>query len=140
MSTLADELLQDFEDSGSEGEGLIDQTAQESFALKPVTNGKRRKANYTDHDGDIILDDDEEAVGEADEELNGNGLMADSLSGDDDEEAAKAKVERMQFAGVDDVRSVAGLMKTLEPVLEVSLNPICCTSRPSKIHINSYSV
>ena len=38
----------------------------------------------------------------------------------DDEEATKAKVEKMQLGGVDDVRSVAGLMKTLEPVLEVS--------------------
>ncbi|KFY08856.1 hypothetical protein V491_08403 [Pseudogymnoascus sp. VKM F-3775] len=41
----------------------------------------------------------------------------------DDEEVTKAKVEKMQLGGVDDVRSVAGLMKTLEPVLEVSTPP-----------------
>lgn len=41
------------------------------------------------------------------------------LADDDDEEARKAKVEKMQLGGVDDVRSVAGLMKVLEPVLEV---------------------
>ena len=38
----------------------------------------------------------------------------------EDEEETKAKVEKMELGGVDDVRSVAKLMKTLEPVLEVS--------------------
>ncbi|KAI9815900.1 MAG: U4/U6-U5 snRNP complex subunit prp31 [Thelocarpon impressellum] len=117
MSTLADQLLQDFEDSGSDGEGAeaIDSPAAPP---KPAVNGKRREANYTDHDGGMELDDDEEAVGEADEEMaNGAGTSGQALD-DDDEEAAKAKVEKMQLSGVDDVRSVAGLMKTLEPVLE----------------------
>jgi U4/U6 small nuclear ribonucleoprotein PRP31 len=46
----------------------------------------------------------------------------------EDEDEAKARVEKMQLGGVDDVRSVASLMKTLEPVIEVSnslfsLNP-----------------
>lgn len=120
MSTLADELLQDFEDSGSEGEDHGHGLIEESATVKAAPNSNRRKANYTDHDGDVVLDDDEEAVGDADEEMNGGGGKAEPLSDDDDEEAAKAKVEKMQLGGVDDVRSVAGLMKTLEPVLEVS--------------------
>ncbi|OAQ96602.1 hypothetical protein LLEC1_08182, partial [Akanthomyces lecanii] len=36
----------------------------------------------------------------------------------DDEEASKAKIEKMQLGDVKDVRSVASLMATLEPVLE----------------------
>ena len=36
----------------------------------------------------------------------------------EDEEEAKARIEKMQLASVSDVRSVAGLMKQLEPVME----------------------
>jgi hypothetical protein len=46
--------------------------------------------------------------------------MDDTVKDVEDEEETKAKVEKMQLGGVDDVRSVAGLMKSLEPVLEVS--------------------
>jgi U4/U6 small nuclear ribonucleoprotein PRP31 len=38
----------------------------------------------------------------------------------EDEEEAKARIEKMQLASVSDVRSVAGLMRQLEPVMEVS--------------------
>ena len=126
MSTLADELLQDFEDSGSEGDDAQDHDLLKNdvSTSKPAVNGNRRKAQYTDHDGSMELDDDEEAVGDADEEMtNGVDTNGQKLEGDDDEEEAKAKVEKMQLGGVDDVRSVAGLMKTLEPVLQVSKPP-----------------
>lgn len=90
MSTLADELLNDFEDSGSEGE-------QNEEGEEEAAQG-------------MELDGDEEEVDEEMVEV-------------EDEEEAKTKVEKMQLGHVNDVRSVAGLMKTLEPVLEVSHLP-----------------
>jgi hypothetical protein len=98
MSTLADELLNDFEDSGSEGEQVEDEEASAG-----AQNG-------------MELDGDEEDV---DEEM---GEV-------EDEEEAKAKVEKMQLGHVNDVRSVAGLMKILEPVLEVS------PQSPLRLHV-----
>ena len=116
MSTLADELLNDFEDSGSEHEeeqngGLFPdaEDVKSSFlngnAPKPLNSAG------------MELDADEEEVDE-DEEMAGMDRNAVEIV--EDEEEAKAKVEKMQLGGVDDVRTVAGLMKTLEPVLEVS--------------------
>lgn len=136
MSTLADELLQDFEDSGSEGEeeqehgGLFkDEGDSKSnlLSLAPrATNGSSME-----------LDGDEEDVDE-DEEMAG---MASAVDIEDDEEEAKAKVERMQLGGVADVRSVAGLMKTLEPVLEVSLALSCPHLRDIKsLHLLCCSI
>lgn len=103
MATLADELLNDFEDSGSERGEDQNETLDEA-STPPTTNG-------TLNDG-MILDGDEE---------EDDAAMEDHSVGDaDDQEEAKAKVEKMQLGGVSDVRNVAGLMKTLEPVLEVS--------------------
>ncbi|KAL2051936.1 hypothetical protein ABVK25_007851 [Lepraria finkii] len=110
MSTLADELLNDFEDSGSDGEGEQQTGFLQDDATPPTTNGAHASERS------MVLDGDEEDVDE-DEEMDGaplNGAVADV----EDEEEAKAKVEKMQLGGVNDVRSVAGLMKTLEPVLE----------------------
>ncbi|KAI9819919.1 MAG: U4/U6-U5 snRNP complex subunit prp31 [Pycnora praestabilis] len=121
MSTLADELLNDFEDSGSEDEGnRPDDFLQDNhLAQKPITNGHLRKSQSADQDGLMELDDDEELIGEEDEDMiDGKGKDENTLDEADDEAEAKAKVEKMQLAGVNDVRSVAGLMKTLEPVLE----------------------
>lgn len=114
MSTLADELLNDFEDSGSEGEG--DQ--QNGFLQDQpttATNGSKGHQNVSTE-----MDIDEEEEGDEDEEmLNGDTVQLNALEDANGEEEAKAKVEKMQLGGVNDVRSVAGLMKTLEPVLEV---------------------
>ncbi|TVY40275.1 U4/U6 small nuclear ribonucleoprotein [Lachnellula subtilissima] len=113
MSTLADELLQDFEDSGSEGgeeqqnEGLFPE------ADGATSNGHKAAIASANTDG-MELDGDEEEVPE-DEEMTG---INDSGIDVEDEEETKAKVEKMELGGVDDVRSVARLMKTLEPVLE----------------------
>ena len=102
MSTLRDELLQDFEDSGSEagveelGDGLL--------GTHPSSNGDAAMAEYND--------DDEEGDGDA-----MDGLDDDTAN---DSETAKAKIEKMNLGGVRDVRTVAGLLKTLQPVLEVS--------------------
>lgn len=126
MSTLADELLQDFGDTGSEGEdGVVNGILKDDVSdSRPAVNVNRRKAQYTDHDGGMELDGDEDSVGDADEEMeNAGAVNGNDLEADDDEEEAKAKVARMQLGDVDDVRSVAGLMETLEPVLEVSRLP-----------------
>ncbi|KAI9840013.1 MAG: hypothetical protein M1819_000205 [Sarea resinae] len=144
MATLADELLNDFEDSGSEGErehetGFLqdDGTSTPNLTL---TNGQRSQS--TEQDGGMELDDDEDAIGDEDEEMaSGSNSAAATLQGADDEEDAKAKVEKMQLGGVEDVRSVAGLMKTLKPVLEKiehyqSLPPEKKTSNTGSIEEN----
>jgi U4/U6 small nuclear ribonucleoprotein PRP31 len=110
MSTLADELLNDFEDSGSEGEPESGDLFPEAEGHAPTING---------NGGTMELDGDEEDV-EEDEDMTGTGNEIDVM---DNEEVTKAKVEKMQLGGVEDVRSVAGLMTTLEPVLEVSTSP-----------------
>lgn len=108
MSTLADELLNDFEESGSEEEDEQQNGFLQESATPPIAG----------HDpSSMVLDGDEEDESE-DEENVANG--SSELNDVDDEEEAKAKVEKMQLGGVSDVRTVASLMKTLEPVLEVS--------------------
>ncbi|KAK7511330.1 pre-mRNA splicing factor [Phyllosticta citriasiana] len=117
MATLADELLNDFEDSGDENE----EQKQEEFAVDdgaaspPDQNGNAVK-RVGDEAG-MELDGDEEEV-EDDEELMNGGNANEGRDAPEDEEETKARVEKMQLGGVSDVRSVAGLMKTLEPVLE----------------------
>lgn len=99
MSTVADELLNDFGSSGDEAEendnGLLSEEHQQE-------NGDR---DAMDVDGDKEGSEHEDA-----NDMNDTG----------DAEATKAKVEKMQLGAVKDVRSVASLMQTLEPVLEVS--------------------
>lgn len=111
MATLADELLNDFEDSGSEHD-------EEANGFQ---EGEENATNEKEHNlgsPDIALDGDEEEMGDAEEEV---AARDDDL---DDEYDTKAKVEKMRLGGVRDVRTVAGLMKTLQPVLEVSSTPI----------------
>lgn len=166
MSTLADELLADFDDSGSEGEEHLDQgtscfrnisllSAAESIlevkmntslllmckiglkvdrvlrkqqtnshsldlGLFPdgeqLKNGLKSTASLAGANGSMELDGDEEEVDEDEEMAGVNNSGVDV----EDEEETKAKVEKMELRAVDDVRSVAQLMKKLEPVLEVS--------------------
>jgi len=111
MATLADELLNDFEDSGSEEDDRQNGFLQDG-ATPPATDGRAHAEN-----GSMVLDGDEEDIDE-DEEMAA-AAEANDVAGADDEEEAKAKVEKMQLGGVSDVRNVAGLMKTLEPVLQV---------------------
>ncbi|KAI1137964.1 pre-mRNA splicing factor [Hypoxylon sp. FL0543] len=109
MSTLADELLQDFEDSGSE-------------------NGEEQNDGGLDLDGpavgppqshdnnDMILDGDEEEEPDEDEAMGGmNGGATEPV---EDEEATKAKVEKMQLGGVKDIRKVTTVMDRLDPLLK----------------------
>lgn len=124
MSTLADELLNDFEDSGSEGEderkgSFLHETISSPQA--DLVNGHGRQPGSAKQNGSMELDDDEEQMGDQDEDMSNGDVLngGETLGEADDEEEAKAKVEKMQLGGISDVRSVAGLMKTLEPVLQV---------------------
>lgn len=112
MSTLADELLNDFEDNGSEDESEQQNGFLQDSASPLGPNGHQRVHGSA-------LGDDMEEDDEDEEMLNGSNGMEDAQ----DQEETKAKVEKMQLGGVSDVRNVAGLMKTLEPVLEVLLSP-----------------
>ncbi|KAK4128331.1 Nop domain-containing protein [Parathielavia appendiculata] len=112
MSTLADELLQDFEGSGSEAGG--DEHDDGLFGEAGLSGGAQTNG------GDTAMEElRDEDLDEADE----NADMMDGLEGGtapalEDDDGAKARIEKMQLAGVRDVRTVAGLMKTLTPVLE----------------------
>jgi len=114
MTTIADELLNDFEDSGGEEDGN-DGFQEDGIIDGPSANGLR-PASPMDTGG-MVLDGDEEEV--RDEDTDGDVAM-NGVGEAEDEEDTKARVEKMQLGAVGDVRSVAGLMKTLEPVLEVS--------------------
>lgn len=125
-SSLAADLLADFNDDSDNEEALdIENGDLDAFD----TNARRTKARELSPDGDDEEDEDEDG----DREMGGapriwSGTkgpkyLKSELADDDDEEARKAKVEKMRLGGVDDIRSVAGLMKVLEPVLEVHNHP-----------------
>lgn len=114
MSTLADELLNDFEDSGSDGENE-QQNGFSHDTTSPPEAGLFNGQPPASTNG-ALMDMDEEDEDEDDEMADGGMARRDAP---EDEEEAKAKVEKMQLGGVNDVRNVAGLMNTLEPVLEV---------------------
>ncbi|KXH29699.1 Prp31 C terminal domain-containing protein [Colletotrichum nymphaeae SA-01] len=114
MATLADELLNDFEDSGSEAEET--QQDNDPLGLDHAPEASGRKAS-----GGMDLDDDQSEPEDQDEEMGGTPKGA--VDPVEDAEDTKAKVEKMQLGGVNDVRSVASLMSSLEPVLEVSGAP-----------------
>lgn len=104
MSTVADDLLNDFGSSGDEADEL------ENDGLVPI---ERTTNGNGDRDAMDVDDDDENEEASDDE-------AADAMKDMEDTEATKAKVEKMQLGAVKDVRSVASLMQTLEPILEVS--------------------
>jgi U4/U6 small nuclear ribonucleoprotein PRP31 len=105
MATLADELLNDFEDSGDENEDQANNFHNDisDTQLAEVDTGR---------------DGDEEDMEDAEEEVVAQDAM--TLDAGDDEDETKSKVEKLRLGGVRDVRSVAGLMKKLAPVLDVS--------------------
>lgn len=105
MATLADELLNDFED-GSGAECEEDAELQENVLL-----GLRK---------DSVTEDMEVDENEASEEAAPSEFANEHKEEMTEEEETKAKVDKMQLAGVSDVRSVARLLKTLQPVLQVS--------------------
>lgn len=107
MATLAEELLNDFDDSD-------DEQNEEENEFKPSDeNGASPNEQHIVEGMEVDANEDEDA----EDEGNAQKQIDEDL---DDEDAAKAKVEKMQLGGVSDVRNVAGLMKQLQPVLEVS--------------------
>lgn len=116
MATLADELLNDFEESGSEDESTLANTL---FPDKAAESDADRSAKVRGEG--MELDGDEEEVNDDDADtdiaMDPTGKL-DKQMGEAD--ATKAKVEKMRFGTVSDVRSVASLMKTLQPILDVS--------------------
>lgn len=113
MSTVAEDLLNDFGSSGDEAEN--DEQDQDQDQQNGLSNGH---ANGDGESRDAMEVDGKEAqkTGDDDDE---DADMDDVT----DAEATKLKVEKMQLGSVKDVRSVASLMQTLEPILEVSSSP-----------------
>ncbi|KAK6539738.1 U4/U6-U5 snRNP complex subunit prp31 [Orbilia ellipsospora] len=108
--SLADELLADFDDQ-SDGE---DEKEQDSLnttldLYSDKANGTSSTRNGMDIDDDEEDDEDEEMG-----DVGGRGRDDD----DEDQAQAKARIEKMQLGKIDDVRSIAKLMRVLEPVLE----------------------
>ncbi|KAH7326682.1 hypothetical protein B0I35DRAFT_423337 [Stachybotrys elegans] len=98
MSTVVEDLLNDFGSSGDEAEeGQNDGLIHEDEA-------------HGDKDNDAM-----DVDGEHDERDEAHAKESNDF---EDADATKAKVEKMQLGAVKDVRSVAGLMQTLSPVLE----------------------
>ncbi|RKF62148.1 U4/U6 small nuclear ribonucleoprotein Prp31 [Erysiphe neolycopersici] len=113
MSTLADELLQDFEDSDSDEEEQ--RHVRENISQDNVTANSNGISFHDVNREGMELDDDEEAVDDEDHIMTG---IETSNSDVQDEDYMKANVEKMELGTVDDVRSVARKMKKIEPVLE----------------------
>ncbi|KAL6869008.1 U4/U6-U5 snRNP complex subunit prp31 [Amphichorda felina] len=112
MSTVAEDLLNDFGSSGDEAEDL------EHDGLVTRTDANGEADGNADGHGDAVDAMDVDGAdasrdASADAEHKSNDL--DDVG---DAEATKAKVEKMQLGAVKDVRSVASLMQTLEPILE----------------------
>ena len=101
MATLAEELLNDFGDSGSEGEQ--NEFHDEEAEFKRETNG---------HDNSINMDLDAKIEDEDDAD------MKDSTIANSDDEK---DIENISFGHVHDVRAISTMRTTLDPVLEVSL-------------------
>ncbi|KAF2162211.1 hypothetical protein M409DRAFT_27218 [Zasmidium cellare ATCC 36951] len=117
MATIADELFNDFEDSGDENEEerVDDKYFGESGDVSKTAGGVKSEAG-SGQDGAMELDGDEEAAGD---DVDGSNVPSHlKMEEDETEEETKARVEKMALQNVTDVRSVAGLMKQLEPLLE----------------------
>ncbi|KAH7160191.1 hypothetical protein B0J13DRAFT_123373 [Dactylonectria estremocensis] len=102
MTTVADDLLNDFGSSGDEAEDA-------------ENNGLIQEEEESHGDDRDAMDVDD---GAADEDDLLDKKAENDLIDVEDAEATKAKVEKMQLGAVKDVRSVASLMQTMEPVLE----------------------
>lgn len=108
MSTVADELLNDFGSSGDEAE---------DGDTNGLVKGDDAAERENDNDNDAMDVDNRDIQ-------NGTSPSDDQdIEGLDDAEATKIKVEKLELGGVKDVRSVASLMQALQPVLEVSPRP-----------------
>jgi hypothetical protein len=128
MTTIAEDLLNDFESDEEEQENgalFADHGYSDEGLVDPIN--KLSGASNGEH---MELEGDEERNDDAD--LDAAAPAHVTMDDAEDEEEAKARIEKMQLASVSDVRSVAGLMKQLEPVMEVSKsNPLQDEELPS---------
>ncbi|KAI4717502.1 Nop domain-containing protein [Aureobasidium sp. EXF-10727] len=108
MATIADELLNDFESDGEEEN-------QESYEGDIAADSILRPIDHGDANGAMELDGDEEQDDDGEDQDSAPRTNARET---ETEEEAKARVEKMDLAAVGDVRSVAILMKKLQPILE----------------------
>lgn len=106
MSTVHEDLLNDFGSSGDEA----DEGEDNGLDLKGESEANEDGADSMDVDAPNGDGDKDE--GDDDASNDATDLGAD--------EAGMEKIEKMQLGNVKDVRSVASLMQKLEPVLEVS--------------------
>ncbi|KAM0697039.1 hypothetical protein Q7P36_003110 [Cladosporium allicinum] len=114
MTTIAEDLLNDFESDEEEQENgalFADHGYSDEGLVDPIN--KLSGASNGEH---MELEGDEERNDDAD--LDAAAPAHVTMDDAEDEEEAKARIEKMQLASVSDVRSVAGLMKQLEPVME----------------------
>jgi U4/U6 small nuclear ribonucleoprotein PRP31 len=135
MATIADELLNDFEDDGDEEQ---EQQAEDFFgghndaelpAIGATVPTEAKQSN-----GGMELDGDEE---EPDEEYDASNAPSHiKMDEQEDEAETKARIEKMQLGSVSDVRSVAGLMRQLQPVIEVSSPDALQTMSATMIYIS----
>jgi hypothetical protein len=113
MASIADELLNDFESDNDEDEN------QDSFEGHLATHSILRPAD-AELNAAMELDPDDEEEADDDNEQPPAANVQDTET----EEEARARVEKMDLAAVGDVRSVASLIKTLQPLLDVSISEL----------------
>ncbi|OQO12194.1 hypothetical protein B0A48_02835 [Cryoendolithus antarcticus] len=115
MTSVAEDLLNDFDDSGDEGqeEQQDDALFAEDDGNKPVASDGASLAGP--FNGSMELEGDEEDEDEPDTDAVPSHVKMEEQ---ETEAEAKERVEKMQLANVRDVRSVAVLTKQLDPVIE----------------------
>ena len=113
MSTVVEDLLNDFGSSGDEAD---------DNETKNEINHEGQNGEADEGRDSMDVDGGNAAVAKDDE-------SDDEMEDPDDPEATKARIEKMQLGAVKDVRSVASLMMTLEPILSVSSTSLL-TSNP----------
>lgn len=107
MSTVHEDLLNDFGSSGDEAdEGDGNDLRLNDDADANGDGGDSMDVDAPGRDGDKNDDDDD---------AKNDGADVHDIV---DDEAARDKIEKMQLGNVKDVRSVASLMQKLEPILE----------------------
>lgn len=113
MATLADELQNDFADSGDE----VDQYEEDEEATAPTPSA----AVLNGADGEVEMED-EDGDEEEDEEMGHDGHPGEA------EEETQVRLERDRQALLPkDMVAVAKFRKSMQPVLDVSLP---CTVSP----------
>lgn len=125
MATLADELQNDFADSGSEDEQARDDNEEEDGSPDPFDGALGTNGTTTNRTANEDSDEDEDDA------------HPDALPGEAPEETeARLKAQRKEKDGPSDMRKVADFMAKMAPILEVSLPPC----QPEGSNLQSFSL